>query len=84
MKTLETTMKCVICKTGDLCPQSVSVTINRDGALLVVQGVPALVCDNCGERYFDDVVAGRVLELTEDTLQPGVRLDVREYQQQAA
>jgi len=25
-----------------------------------------------------------VLELTEDTLQPGVRLDVREYQQQAA
>lgn len=79
-------MKCVICKTGDLQPQSVSVsvTVNRQGALLVVEGVPALVCDNCGERYFDDAVSARLLELTEQTLQPGVRLDVRQYQRQAA
>jgi YgiT-type zinc finger domain-containing protein len=77
-------MKCVICKTGDLCPQSVSVTVDRQGALLVVQGVPALVCDNCGERYFDDAVSERLLELTEQTLRPGVRLDVREYPRQAA
>ena len=77
-------MKCVICKTGDLQPQSVAVTVNRQGALLVVEGVPALVCDNCGERYFDDAVSGRLLELAEQTLRPGVRLDVRDYQQQAA
>lgn len=79
-------MKCVTCKTGDLQPQSVSVsvTVNRQGALLVVEGVPALVYDNCGERYFDDAVSARLLELTEQTLQPGVRLDVRQYQRQAA
>jgi YgiT-type zinc finger domain-containing protein len=77
-------MKCVICKTGDLQPQSVSVTVDRQGALLVVQGVPARVCDNCGERYFDDAVAKRLLELTEQTLQPGVHLDVRQYQREAA
>ena len=77
-------MKCVICKTGDLQPQSVSVTVDRQGALLVVQGVPALVCNNCGERYFEDAVSARLLELTEETLRPGVRLDVRDYEQQAA
>jgi YgiT-type zinc finger domain-containing protein len=77
-------MKCVICKTGNLQPQSVSVMVDRQGALLVVQGVPALVCDNCGERYFDDPVSERLLELTEQTLQPGVHLDVRQYQRQAA
>lgn len=77
-------MKCVICKTGDLQPQSASVTVDRQGALLVVQGVPALVCDNCGERYFEDAVSARLLELTEETLRPGVRLDVRDYVQQAA
>lgn len=77
-------MKCVICKTGDLQPQSVSVTVDRQGALLVVQGVPALVCDNCAERYFEEVVSARLLELTEETLQPGVRLDVRDYRRQAA
>lgn len=77
-------MKCVICKTGDLQPQSVSVSVDRQGALLVVQSVPALVCDNCGERYFEDAVSARLLELTEETLRPGVRLDVRDYIQQAA
>jgi YgiT-type zinc finger domain-containing protein len=77
-------MKCVICKTGNLQPQSVTVTVDRQGALLVVQGVPALMCDNCGERYFEDEVSARLLELTEETLQPGIRLDVRDYEQQAA
>lgn len=77
-------MKCVICKTGDLQPQSVSVTVDRQGVLLVVQGVPALVCDNCGERYFEDAVSARLLELTEQALQPCVRLDVRQYQREAA
>jgi len=76
-------MKCVICKTGDLQPQSVSVTVDRQGALLAAEGVPALVCDNCGERYFEDAVSARLLELTEQTLQPGVRLDVRRYGQAA-
>ncbi|MBL8252219.1 MAG: type II toxin-antitoxin system MqsA family antitoxin [Candidatus Competibacter sp.] len=77
-------MKCVICKTGDLQPRPVSVTVDRHGALLVVEGVPALVCDNCGERYFDGAVSARLLELTEQALQPGVRLDVRQYRREAA
>ncbi|HRF64051.1 MAG TPA: type II toxin-antitoxin system MqsA family antitoxin [Candidatus Competibacter sp.] len=77
-------MNCVICKTGALKPQTVSVTVDRQGALLVVQGVPALVCDNCGERYFEDAVSARLLELTEQALQPGVSLDIRQYQRQAA
>ena len=77
-------MKCPICKHGETTPGLTTVTLERDGMAVVFRGVPGEVCDNCGERYFDDVVAGRVLELTEDTLQPGVRLDVREYQQQAA
>ena len=61
-------MKCVTCKTGHLQPQSVAVTVDRQGGLLVVEGVPALVCDNCGERYFDDAVSARLLELTEQAL----------------
>lgn len=77
-------MKCVICKTGDLQPQLVSVTVDRQGALLVVQGVPAQVCDNCGERYFEDAISERLLELTEEALRPGVRLDVRQYLPQVA
>ena len=72
-------MKCVICKTGDLHAQTVSVTLERQGALLVVQNVPARVCDSCGERYFDDEVAQQLRDTTQHTLQPGVSLDIRQY-----
>ena len=76
-------MKCVICKTGDLQSQTVSVNLERQGVLLVVQNVPARVCDSCGERYFEDDVAQQLLETTQHTLQPGVSLDIRQYQKVA-
>lgn len=75
--------KCVICKTGDLHTQTVSVTLERQGALLVVRDVPACVCDSCRERYFEDDVAQQLLETTQQTLQPGVSLDIRHYQKVA-
>ena len=76
-------MKCVICKTGNLQAQTVSVTLERQGALLMVRDVPARVCDSCGERYFEDDVAQQLLETTQHTLQPGVSLDIRHYQKVA-
>jgi len=59
------------------------VTLERQGALLMVRDVPARVCDSCGERYFEDDVAQQLLETTQHTLQPGVSLDIRHYQKVA-
>jgi YgiT-type zinc finger domain-containing protein len=41
--------------------QIVSVNFERDGAWLVVQNVPALVCDGCRKRYFDDEITRQLL-----------------------
>jgi YgiT-type zinc finger domain-containing protein len=42
-------MHCVICKQSEPRPGTVTVTLERDGATVVVNQVPAMVCDNCGE-----------------------------------
>ena len=44
-------MKCVVCKLGDTREGHTTVTLEREGAALVVRKVPAQVCANCGEAY---------------------------------
>jgi hypothetical protein len=46
---------------------------------LVVTGVPASICDTCGERYFDADVTQRLLDLAREAVRAGVVVDVRRY-----
>lgn len=52
-------MKCVNCETGSLAPGTAPMTDDRDDVLVVLRHVPANVCGQCGEVYFD----GEVVEL---------------------
>ena len=72
-------MKCVICKHGETRAGTATVTLERDGATFVVRGVPARVCDNCGEEFVDARVAARVLRDAEAAAKSGARLQIREY-----
>ena len=46
-------MKCVICKHGELVPGTTVVTRKAGTTTLVLKDVPALVCESCGEEYFE-------------------------------
>jgi len=72
-------MKCVICKRGEARPGKTTVTLERGGATLVVKGVPARVCGNCGEAYVDQEITRRLFETAEKALRAGVQVDVREF-----
>ncbi len=72
-------MKCVICKQGVTKPGSATVTLTREQLTLVVKGVPAEICENCGEEYVDEATTTRLLETAEDAARAGVEVDVREY-----
>jgi YgiT-type zinc finger domain-containing protein len=72
-------MKCVICKSGETQQGTATVTLEREGMTLVIQGVPAMVCANCGEEYVDEDTSARLLKTAEEAVQAGVRVDVREY-----
>ena len=76
----ETTMICVICKTGEIEPGTTTVTLARDAAILVVRDVPDRVCANCGEEYLNEDIAARLLQTAEEAVQTGVQMEVRRYQ----
>ncbi len=56
---------CVVCKHGTLRPGTASALFERGGMTVVIKGAPALVCDTCGEVYFDDAAAERLSDLAE-------------------
>lgn len=72
-------MKCVICKKGELKPGKATVTLERNGMTLVFKGVPATVCQNCGEEYIDEQTTSDLLKKAEETARAGVQVDVRQY-----
>jgi len=72
-------MKCVICKHGETRPGTTSVTLQRDGATVVVRNVPAEVCSNCGEAYLSEELSRELLAQAEEALRAGVLVDIREF-----
>ena len=72
-------MKCVICKHGETQHGRATVTLERDGATLLVKGVPAEVCMNCGEEYVSEEISKLLLKTAEEDVKSGVKVDVRVY-----
>lgn len=45
-------MRCVICHSPDIQEQDVDETIHVDNDIVILP-IRVLVCQNCGERYYD-------------------------------
>jgi len=72
-------MRCVVCRKSETRPGKATVTLERDGLTLVVKGVPADVCENCGEEYVDEDIVRELLHTAEEEAARGTQVDVREY-----
>lgn len=72
-------MICPICKHGSVAPGVVTTTLDRGELVLVFKGVPARVCDNCGEQFLDEHVSASLLEQANAAAKAGVQVEVRQY-----
>lgn len=72
-------MKCMICKYGETHNGSTTITLEKNTSTIIFKHVPALVCDNCGEKYVESEVTKEVLKKAKDIQENGVELDIREY-----
>jgi YgiT-type zinc finger domain-containing protein len=72
-------MRCVVCRAGETRPGTTTVTLERDGIALVVRGVPAEVCENCGESYVGERETAALLDIGEEAARAGVQIEVREF-----
>ena len=72
-------MRCVVCKQGETRDGTATVTLERNGMILVFKNVPAEVCEVCGEEYVSEETTARLLAAAEEAAQAGVQVDIREY-----
>ena len=72
-------MKCVICRQGVLAPGNVTVTLERDESITIIKGVPAEVCQDCGEYYLDESVASHVYAQAEDSVRRHAEVEILHY-----
>ena len=77
-------MNCIVCRHGDTHPGTTTVTFHRDGRTLVVNEVPAEVCENCGEAYVAEDVTAELLRIATEARQAQAIVLIRDYASLAA
>jgi YgiT-type zinc finger domain-containing protein len=72
-----------MCHAGALRKASAGGTttliMERGEATIVFKGVPADVCDTCGEAFVGEEISEDVYEQAEAAVEAGVQFDVRHY-----
>jgi len=69
-------MECVICKNGNTHKGKTTVTLERNGTIVIIKDVPAMFCENCGEYYLDTKITHEVLKRAEQSVEKGTEIEV--------
>jgi len=71
-------MKCILCG-GETRPGEVMVTLNRGETIVIIKGVPAQVCENCGEYFLSKEVISVVLGRAEEAVAKGAEVEILRF-----
>ncbi|MEP0814185.1 MAG: type II toxin-antitoxin system MqsA family antitoxin [bacterium] len=72
-------MKCVICKTGETKLGETTVKLEKNGGIFIFRGVPAEVCDNCGEAYLDEATSQSIYDSIAASAGENTEITVRRF-----
>ena len=68
-------MNCMQCK-GEMEKKRVPYSVDRKGYHLYIREIPAMVCSQCGEKYFHSSVYESMEKLAASRAKPAARLTV--------
>ena len=69
-------MEFALCKVGTTEKGTVTVTLERNGAIVLIKDVPAEVCANCGHYYLSEETTRAILQTGNDAIEKGAELEV--------
>jgi YgiT-type zinc finger domain-containing protein len=69
----------MICKHGETIQGTTTVTLEKGSSTIVFKDVPALICDNCGEKYVDEKITKDLLKSAADIIKSGAEVDIRKF-----
>jgi YgiT-type zinc finger domain-containing protein len=71
-------MICVMCK-GELTPGKINFPVDLASNFILIKDVPALVCEQCGEYFIDDTIAGRIEEIVQKARSSDVEIEILRF-----
>jgi len=57
---------CKSCRSGILQQKEVTQTFEREGLEVKIEGIPALVCDQCGNIYYAPGIGDKIVKAAND------------------
>jgi len=57
----------------------VTVTLQRGATTVIIKGVPAEVCENCGEYYLDENTTKQVLSMAEQAVKNRAEVEILSF-----
>ncbi len=72
-------MKCVICKHGETELGFMTATFEQENTTLVFKGVPADICQICGESYLSQETTTKLLKQAKAAVRKGLEVEVRKF-----
>ena len=69
-------MKCTVCKNG-ICKMGTTTKLfDKKGTITIFKNVPAMICDNCGAKFFDGETSAMMLQRTRQLRKAGAELEI--------
>ena len=76
-------MSCFVCK-GNLENKKVNYVVDLENTIIIIKEVPARVCNQCGEQYFDDETAENIEKIVKQLKKLAAEVTIVNYKENAA
>ena len=76
-------MECFMCK-GNLEIKKVNYVVDLNSTIIIIKGVPAKVCAQCGEQYFEDETAENIDKIVNQLKKLSTEVTIVNYSEKVA
>ncbi len=76
-------MECFMCK-GELIEKKVNYMVDLEKTIIIIKDVPAKVCDQCGEQYFNDETSQNIEKIVNKLKDLSTEVTIINYKENVA
>lgn len=76
-------MECFKCK-GNLIEKKINYVVNLENTIIIIKQVPAKVCSQCGEQYFDDETTENIDKIVNQLKELEIEITIVNYKEKVA
>ena len=76
-------MNCFKCN-GEVISKNVNYMVDLENTIIIIKGVPAKVCTNCGEQYFSDEISENIEKIVKQLKALSAEVTVINYKDSVA